>query len=667
MKLRTTFATLLNSFSAKVFISLMFAMVIIFTIINYLHNRTQTVTFERETQREGNILTKVTAYATRLGLFAENIQLLQAAVRPTLNSEGVLAVFVMNMDRKILIRELVPKVEGQLPTCLIDMPGQKQEEYLRTIVQSLTPIFIDGEKVIEFWAPVLGTDTKISTESLYFPTSELEETPTPRILGFVGVVMDKTPLEQGLRAITRHNMLLLAFSLVLVTIITFFIVRTVTRPLTSLANRVKTHNPAPVVQDELGMLSTTYDSLVKELGQSFDVINKLNDRLASKVADLQREIDKRLQTESALRESEEKYRGLVETLNDIVYATDLEGKFTFISQSATNLAGYTPAELIGKNFLDYVHPHYKQFVMERFANGIQTRRIFSTEAEFIKKDGSTVFLEINGGPLFDADNKLIGRIGSARDITRRREEERYRQELEVKALNQSKMAALGEIATGIAHEINQPLSYIRVIYESTLNDFEMDQVDKDELKEDFTEALRQVRRITHIINHLRTFGHSNNREFENVSLSKVLDSTMILMGPKINNTRFTLQQDIAPNLPMVFGNAINLEQVFINLIQNSLNAMEGRKEGKIHIRMHPDGERIVVQYSDNGPGVPIEIQDRIFEPFFTTSEVGKGTGLGLSIIFGIIEEHNGTIDFESTPNHGITFTIKLPAVKGESE
>jgi C4-dicarboxylate-specific signal transduction histidine kinase len=227
------------------------------------------------------------------------------------------------------------------------------------------------------------------------------------------------------------------------------------------------------------------------------------------------------------------------------------------------------------------------------------------------------------------------------------------------------MAALGEIATGIAHEINQPLSYIKVIYESTLNDFELDQVDKDELKADFTEALRQVRRISHIINHLRTFGHSDNRYFENLSLPKVMDSTMILMGPKVNNTNITLQQDIDPNLPLVHGNAVNLEQVFINLIQNSLNSMEGWKEGKINIRMIPIGDRIMIRYSDTGPGVPVEIQDRIFEPFFTTSEVGKGTGLGLSISYGIIKEHNGTIEFESTPGHGITFTITLPAAVEE--
>jgi len=663
MKYRTALKPLLKSFSAKVFFSLVSAMVILFTLLSYLHNRTQIAAFEEDIQREGNILTKVTATATRLGLFAENEEMLQDAIRPTLTSEGVLAIYVLNQDRKVLVQEFTHEADNHTASDLLHMPRQEQEKYLRTIVQSPAPVFIDCQKAIEFWAPVRGGDMTFSGESLYFSEAGLSETAPHLILGFVGVVMDKTPLEEGLRQIIRHNTMLLLLSLFLVANITFFIVRAVTRPLTSLTKRVKAHNPTPVVADELGMLTTTYDSLVEELGRSFDVIHDLNERLSGNVADLQRENKKRRQTETALRESEEKYRGLVETLNDIVYATDLDGNITYISQSATKLAGYRAEELLGKNFLDYVHPHHKQFVRERFRNGIQTRRIFATEAEFIKKDGSTIFLEINGGPLLDANNSLIGRIGSARDITQRRDAERYRQELEVKALNQAKMAALGEIATGIAHEINQPLSYIKVIYESTLNDFELDQVDKDELKADFTEALRQVRRITHIINHLRTFGHSNNKSFENVSLPKVMDSTMILMGPKINNTNIALQQEIAPDLPLVFGNAINLEQVFINLIQNSLNAMEGKKGGEINIRMLPAGDRIVIHYSDNGPGVPDEIQDRIFEPFFTTSEVGKGTGLGLAIIFGIIEEHKGTIDFVSKPGHGVTFTITLPAVK----
>ena len=665
MKLLTALKALRNNFSAKVFISLVSAMVIIFSLLNYLNNRTQAAAFEKELIKDGTVLTQVTANAARLGLFAENTNLLQAAVRPTLATEGVLAIYIMNQDKKILTREFAPKVGRQLATCLVHMPTQEQERHLRKAVQSPAPVFIDGEEVIEFWSPVRGADTKFSADALYFSDTAPMETTSSQILGFVGLVMDKTPLKEGLREITRHNMLLLLFSVILVAIITFFIVRAVTRPLTSLTNRIKIHHPAPAAQDELGMLSFTYDSLVRELGQSFDVINDLNDRLAGKVTDLQQEIERRLQADDALRESEGKYRGLIETLNDIVYATDLQGNFTYISQSTKKLAGYVPDELTGKNFLDFVHPRHKQFVMERFANGIKTRKIFSTEAEFIKKDGSTIFLEINGGPLFDANNNLIGRIGSARDVTRRREAERYRQELEVKALNQAKMASLGEMATGIAHEINQPLSFIKVIYESTLNDFELDQEDKNELKEDFTEALRQVRRITHIINHLRTFGHSDNRHFENISLQKVMDSTMILMGPKINNTNIILHQEIDPNLPPVFGNAINLEQVFINLIQNSLNAMEGRKEGEINIRMTPGGDRIVIRYCDNGPGVPVEIQDRIFEPFFTTSEVGQGTGLGLAITFGIIQEHNGTIDFESTPGSGITFTITLPVAPEE--
>jgi PAS domain S-box-containing protein len=666
MKLFTVLKPLLNNFNAKVFISLVSAMVVLFSILNYMHNRTQTATFEDHIIKDGTILAQVTANAARLGLFAENTRLLQAAVRPTLATEGVLAIFVMNQDREILTREVTPEVGRQLVTCcLVNMSKHEQEQYLREVVQSSSPVFIDGEEVIEFWTPVRGGDTQYSGDSLYFPDTALTGTTSSQVLGFVGVVMDKTPLKEGLRAITRNNMLLLLLSFILVAIITFFIVRTVTKPLSSLTNKARKHRLATAYEDELGMLSSTYDSLVQEVGRSFDVINELNDRLAGKVSDLQREIEKRLKTEAALRESEGKYRGLVETLNDIVYATDLHGILTYVSRSTTNLSGYTPEELIGKPFSDLVHPHHRQFVLDRFANGIKSRRIFSTEAEFIKKDGSTIFLEINGGPLFDANNNLIGRIGSARDVTQRREAERYRQELELKALHQAKMAALGEIATGIAHEINQPLSYIRVIYESTLNDFELDQVDKDELKADFTEALHQVRRITHIINHLRTFGHSDSRHFESVSLQKILDSTMILMGPKINNTNITLQQDIDPQLPLVLGNAINLEQVFINLIQNSLNAMEGCKAGEIAIRMIPTGDRILIRYSDNGPGVPEDIQDRIFEPFFTTSEVGRGTGLGLSITFGIIEEHNGTIEFESTPDHGITFTITLPAAVEE--
>ena len=190
MKPFSALTPLLTNFSAKVFISLVSAMVLLFSLVNFLHNRTQTKAFEKEIMKDGTVLTQVTANAARLGLFAENAKLLQRAVMPTLATEGVLAIFVMNKDRKILIREHAPKVDRQLATCLVRMPEDEQELHMRTIEQSFAPVFIDGKEIIEFWIPVRGADTQFSPDSLYFPDTGLMESTSSQILGFVGVVLE---------------------------------------------------------------------------------------------------------------------------------------------------------------------------------------------------------------------------------------------------------------------------------------------------------------------------------------------------------------------------------------------------------------------------------------------------------------------------------------------
>ena len=163
-------------------------------------------------------------------------------------------------------------------------------------------------------------------------------------------------------------------------------------------------------------------------------------------------------------------------------------------------------------------------------------------------------MELNTTMLYDAHGSIIGRIGVARDITRRRQEEAKRKEIEVKALTQDKLASLGEIATGIAHEINQPLSYIKIILQSTLNDISKEKLDTEELTDDFQESLRQVGKISNIISHLRTFGRSDVTSFGPVSLSKVLNDTLILMKERLRIKNISMNIEISDAHPMVNGN-----------------------------------------------------------------------------------------------------------------
>jgi len=366
-----------------------------------------------------------------------------------------------------------------------------------------------------------------------------------------------------------------------------------------------------------------------------------------------------------LQESEKKHRALVETIRDIVYTVDMEGRFTYISPMVEMVTGYKDKELVGRNFLEIVAPSYTKTVIQRFENVLKTGETSTYEIEIIGKGGRTVPIELNAAPLSDNKGNTIGRIGVARDITERLREQEKRKAMEIKALTQDKLASLGEIATGIAHEINQPLSYIRIILESTLKDFETTKVSSHELLEDFNESLRQIGKISSIISHLRTFGRSDVISFGPVKLSRVLDDTLILMHERLRIKNISFNMHIADNLPVLHGNHVKLEQVFINLIQNSMDAMEEQGKGEIVLTARVENNAARITYSDTGKGIASKFQEKIFDPFFSTKEPGKGTGIGLSIVYAIIQEHNGAITCESDEGRGASFEIRLPVYVDE--
>lgn len=250
----------------------------------------------------------------------------------------------------------------------------------------------------------------------------------------------------------------------------------------------------------------------------------------------------------------------------------------------------------------------------------------------------------------------------AADLTLQQHLEQERREVEIKMLSQAKLASLGEIATGIAHEINQPLTYISIILQATERDIRKGKLNLDELLDEMKESSRQVQRITKIISHLRTFGRADSGEMVEVALPKVLNDTLILYRQKIVINSITLTIATAPGLPLICGNPTQLEQVFINLLQNTFDALAGAEAPAIHVDFTSQDDRLITTFADNGSGLAEGVAEKIFEPFFTTKPTGKGTGLGLSIVYGIISDHGGTIECHSRPGEGCRFIISLPVM-----
>ncbi len=231
----------------------------------------------------------------------------------------------------------------------------------------------------------------------------------------------------------------------------------------------------------------------------------------------------------------------------------------------------------------------------------------------------------------------------------------------------SKLAAIGTIAAGVAHELNQPLTGIRAFTQLLLRKHVKGTLTPQELEERLTRIDRQVDRMARIIEHLQVFARQRRVAQQPVSLQDVIQEAFILLEEQLRLRNIAVVRALGPDLPRIQGDPVRLEEVIINLVTNARDAMEAHNGGTLTIRTWtvPDRHQVYLQVSDTGEGIPADNLDRIFDPFFTTKDPGKGTGLGLSIVHGIVEEHHGHIAVDSKPGKGATFTISFPAMGSE--
>ena len=242
-------------------------------------------------------------------------------------------------------------------------------------------------------------------------------------------------------------------------------------------------------------------------------------------------------------------------------------------------------------------------------------------------------------------------------IQARERELREKQELLVQA---GKLATLGTLTTGIAHELNNPLNNMGLFIGNVIDLMELGSGDKERILRDLDSAMQQVGKATEIISHLRTFGRTASVGREPVLINQVIERSLALMQEQLRLRQIEVQLDLSPQNPIVTGSAIQLEQVFINLLTNARDALADSSHKIIEISSAVRSEGVDVTVSDTGPGIPKEFEQRIFDPFFTTKAVGKGTGLGLSITYGIVKDHGGAISLVRKPGRGATFLIQLP-------
>ena len=355
----------------------------------------------------------------------------------------------------------------------------------------------------------------------------------------------------------------------------------------------------------------------------------------------------------AMKASEEKYRLLAEHVRDVIYALDPEGRFTYVNPKVEEILGYKPAELLGRYSTDLLTPQSQRRAQEIFARAARGKDPFSFyELDMVKKDGSGIVpVEIGTVTVRDAMGRVAGWQGIARDITERKQ-------LEQQILRTERLHALGEMASGVAHDFNNILGAI-LGRAQLLRRVVLDEETKrglDAIEKAALDGANTVRRLQHFTRKRR------EEEFFPVDLNQAIKDTLAITEARwkdeANLAGATIEVETSyGKIPPVMGNISELREVLTNIVFNAVEAMpEG---GKLTFKTEEVDGWVCASVSDTGIGMVEEVKTRIFDPFFTTKGV-KGTGLGLSVSYGIIRGHHGEINVRSNPGHGTTIEIRLP-------
>ncbi len=341
----------------------------------------------------------------------------------------------------------------------------------------------------------------------------------------------------------------------------------------------------------------------------------------------------------------------------MILALDRGGNYTFMSPRLTEILGYETGEGFRLEIAQGIHEEDRAQLSDAFTSLLEGRQNFAAlEARVRHRNGEWRVIRVHLSPLHDEKGEIEGVVASGRDITALKR-------LEQQLIQSEKLAAMGQMLAGVAHELNNPLTAILGVSELLRDRQGTDEPTRRQL--DLTH--RQARRAARIVQNLLEFSRPTAPHKKHLDVSSLIERALQLQEHSLRRSNIAVDFRPAPSLPPVLGDANQLIQVFLNLIINAEQAIrEVRDSGRIQVRLSAVGDRIAIVVQDDGIGVRPEALPRIFDPFYTTKRPGGGTGLGLSICMAILREHAGTIEAESLPAGGSAFTVYLPVAVGQN-
>jgi two-component system NtrC family sensor kinase len=370
------------------------------------------------------------------------------------------------------------------------------------------------------------------------------------------------------------------------------------------------------------------------------------------------DITERKQLERELRETNDFRKRLIESSPYAIIATDMQGNIIVFNRAAEELIGYRAEKVLGKIHITQIYPPgVAKEVMKRLHSpdygGIG--RYTGSEFKMVDSRGREIPIHLSAAVVYQ-DDQEVASVGFFTDLRPMLVMEQKLQETHLQLVQLEKLRSLGDMAAGVAHEINNPLGGI-IIYASLL----MEGLAPDDAKRaDLERIVHEATRCKEIVKSLLEFARQSGDKKELIDVNRAITDGLLFLENQATFHNIEIIKELDPSIPPLWGNAGQLKQVFLNIMINAADAMQGRGVLTIKTFCARDSDKIAIEFSDTGGGIPQDILPRIFDPFFTTKRVGEGTGLGLSMSYGIVKEHNGSIEVNTVAGSGTTFRVLLP-------
>lgn len=359
--------------------------------------------------------------------------------------------------------------------------------------------------------------------------------------------------------------------------------------------------------------------------------------------------------ERRLREEQEFVRRLVACFPDIIVVLDTSGRYTFVSPRVQEFLGYTPDDFLGASMQDRPHPEDRDSVLKFFRSLTSGEVSFgAVEYRTAHKNGGWRTVRANASPLTNAEGKIIGIVASARDVT---ESKRLEQQL----IQSEKLAAIGQMVSGVAHELNNPLTAVLGV-----SDLLYERSTDDDSRRQLQLINKQARKAAELVQGLLMFSRPSPHRSQRAQIASLIDRATELRKSELEARHIVVEVSSSPGLPPIEADPQHMTQVFVNLLSNAEQAIASVSDhGRISVRINGLNGQQEILIDDDGPGIPPDIRSKIFDPFFTTHRTSGGSGLGLTICLVIVKEHGGTIEALASPEGGARFRILLPSLKSE--